>query len=188
MLEEALQVGWRPVLAGAATLGIGVAAGWVLASEPHRRPVRAVRWWLSVLLRGVRHRRTTVRALVIFLNNTTVMALLVAMGGLPGGAWAASCAIGTAMGMALRRLDVADLGPAVENPAPPRPGHTFGMILSMLEIPAILLGLGLSLGQLAAPNHLDAAQVWRIFGTILLPTLAVAALGEAVMLGRFHAR
>jgi len=59
-----------------------------------------------------------------------------------------------------------------------------GFALNLVEIPAIVIVAGLSMGQLAAPNGLSMSAVWRIFAALVLPALALAAGGEALWIGR----
>ena len=59
-----------------------------------------------------------------------------------------------------------------------------GFVLNLVEVPAIVVAVGLSMGQLAAPNELSAPELWRIFGLLVLPVLVVAAGGESLWIGR----
>ena len=56
-----------------------------------------------------------------------------------------------------------------------------GIALNMLEPPAIVVTLGLTLGLRTIP--LTCEQAWQTFGVWVVPALFVAAAGEALWLG-----
>lgn len=186
MFAELARIGLRPTIAGVAVLGIGLLAGQGLAAHPEFVPVRAIRFWLSrVLIPGARHARFVVRFLTVFCNNACTSALLIAAGAFPGGAWVAVAAVSVSMGIAIRVLAAGDLPWPRGDEEAARDGWVrFGMLLNLLEAPAIVIVLGLSMGRLAAPNGLKTAEIWHIFATIVLPVLIIAAAGEALWLGR----
>ena len=190
MWEDLTRIGGRPIAAGLATAAIGLAAGWIMAGEARWLPVRLIHAWVKgVLLPGVRRRRSVVRFLVPFLNNSIVLAMLVLAGGYPGGGWAGVCLLGLAMGIALRSVNVEDVAPTPVPALPPRAfPYRLGLLLNMLEVPAIVIALGLAMGQVAAPNGLPGADAWRVFGTWVMPALAAAAAGESLWLGQLQGR
>ena len=78
------------------------------------------------------------------------------------------------------RADV--LSSSLEHPGTTAPIKTMiGVALNLLEPPAIVLVIGLSLGRTAAP--LPAGVAWEMFVVWAVPLLLAAAAGEALWLG-----
>ncbi len=59
-----------------------------------------------------------------------------------------------------------------------------GMALNLLEVPAILITLGLSMGRGGATSGLLSGDVWTAYAVAVAPLLLIAAGGEALWLGR----
>ena len=192
MLTDVLGIGLRPTLAGVAVLIIAAVAGWGMAAHGGFIPVRAVRFWMErVILRALHHRRWSARAAIILCNNTAICALLVLAGGWPGGSWTAVTVVGLSMGIALRSLAGSPEAPGLEalqpdSDAPPKTDLLLwlGLLLNLIEVPAIIVTLGLSMGQLASPNDLSPDEMWGVFLILVTPALLVAAAGEALWIGR----
>lgn len=176
---------WPNMLMGLALLVFAIVAGHSIARDPSLRFVRATRWWVHrVVLPLVRHPSGLVRAVSIFVNNASIMAVLVAVGVWPWAAIGVTGLVGVSMGVALRLLsgELLDFDPEQTELTPGDAALLrFGMGLNMLEPPAILASIGLGIGALAA--GLDRADVWRSFVTGVLPLAGVAAIGEAMWLG-----
>jgi hypothetical protein len=203
VLEDLASIGWRPTLIGIVVLVIGAIAGWGMAGDRAFAPARWLRWWLErIILPGLRQGSWLGRALMIFLNNAAICALLILAGGLPAGAWVAVVVVGLSLGAAMRMLtdprwDVSippELGEA-EDPASevsddgaPPAGldrvASLGVLLNLLELPAIAIALGLTMGRLAVPNNLVPTDIWRIYASWVAPLLVVAAAGESLWIGR----
>ena len=124
------------------------------------------------------------RAATIFLNNTAVLAAVVALGVWTVAAFLGVAALGLSLGIGLRILSgsLDDLAvPAGGSSGHARRAVTFGVVLNLLEPPAIVLALGLALGRRAIP--LAGAETWTVFAFWVVPALLAAAAGEALWLG-----
>lgn len=176
---------WPNMLMGVALLVFAMVAGHSIARDPSLGFVRATRWWVHrVVLPLVRHPSGIVRAVSIFVNNASIMAVLVAVGVWPWAAIGVTALVGVSMGVALRLLsgELLDFDPEQTQLTPGDAALLrFGMGLNMLEPPAILASMGLGIGAIAA--GLDRTDVWRSFLTVVLPLAGVAAMGEAMWLG-----
>ena len=192
VFDELFQIGVKPILAGSAVIVIGLVVGLGISAHRGFFFVRAVRWYVErVVLRALRGRGWTGRALFIFLNNCLVCGAMVAAGMLPGGSWTAIILVGLSMGVAIRALSELDdeHQTAQDKQAADGKGGQdvaawMGMILNLIELPAIVLTLGLSMGRLAAVNHLADAEVWSVFVRWVIPALALGACGEALWMCR----
>jgi len=172
-------------LAGTVLVVVAVWVGWTTAATGSGALVRLIRWWLErVMLPQLGTLSWTHRAAVIATNNLLILAALVALG-----RWLVPVLIGTAlcgvsMGIALRLLP--DLASGFDlPPADDEQGSGWrmrvGIILNLLEPPAIILALGLAIGRNAIP--LPSAEAWAAFGTWVVPAMLLAAGGEALWLG-----
>lgn len=195
MVEDVAAIGWRPILIGTVVLLIGSVAGWGMAGDRSFAPANWLRWWMvRFILPGLRHRFWLARLGVIFLNNATICALTIAAGALPAGAWAAVVLLGLSLGTGMRMLTdprweiVLPEAPeaAAEPEQPPALDRVaaLGILVNMLELPAIALTLGLAMGRGPLPNHLAPEAIWRIYACWIAPLLLIAAGGEALWLGR----
>jgi hypothetical protein len=183
-------IGVRPMLAGAAVILAAAVAGWGISPDVDFPPVRFIRWWVEhAALRIIRHPSWVLRAVAIFVNNSAVCAVLVLAGGLPTGAWVGVTVAGLSLGIAMGLLSRGGGGfPLGRAPVPPESradlGVLVGVALNVLEIPAIVVAVGLAMGRLAAPNRLSGETVWMLFVSWVVPALAVAAGGESLWIGR----
>ncbi len=197
MLSNLLIIGLRPIVAGAAVLVTGAVAGWGMSRYEDFLPVRLVRAWVErVVIVGVRSRSWARRTIFIFANNSVVCAALVLLGALPAGAWVAITLVGLSMGAAMqvlgsrhvegrrvRQLE-GDAGDGSDRRETNDWPTIVGLALNLIEVPAILLTLGLAMCQRAAPVGLPTPELWRMFLALVLPALLVSACGESLWLGR----
>ena len=189
MYTDLTNIGWEPALAGTIVLIIGAISGWGIAATPTFPPVIVVRFWVDrVILPALRNRMWVFRTTVIFGNNATICALVILAGKLPSGAWVAVVLVGLAIGIAFRLLGESDVvnTPGDDSDAPPRADALvqIGLVLNLLEIPAIVITMGLSMGQLAKPNGLSSDSIWNIFAVWVMSLLLIAAAGESLWIGR----
>ena len=187
-------------LIGGVLVVICVPLGWKLGCRERGWLYRATCWWFAqvaqpLLACGSWSRR----ALIIAVNNSAVCGVLVLLGVLGGVAWLWVALMGVSLGIALKLLAALaweDSGLAVaevEEPGstagPPRSASRqrklltgIGFALNLLELPAILLSLGLCLGQGAWDVILGWQRALALFVLLVLPLLLVAAAGEALWL------
>ncbi|HRX85121.1 MAG TPA: hypothetical protein P5572_08890 [Phycisphaerae bacterium] len=194
MLETLAGIGWRPIFFGTLVLVIAAVAGWGMAGDRGFAPAHWLHWWIGrIILPGLRHGSWFARLGVIFLNNASICALVIAAGSAPAGAWAAIVAVGLSLGSALRMLTdprwefpIAVEPPRTEQGGPAAPDRVtaFAVLVNMLELPAIALTLGLAMGRRAVPNGLSADAVWLVYACWVVPLLLIAAGGEALWIGR----
>ena len=159
--------------------------GWQIATARRLAPVRIVHWWIAdVILPLLSTRSWWKRAGMIFINNITLLAILVFMGRFSGVATVGIAAIGLSMGIALRAMNEST---GVFAGFPRTPGDRalrrirIGMTLNMLEPPAIIAALGLAMGRM---NYgIDPQQTWLLFSLWILPPMLIAAAGEALWMG-----
>jgi len=179
---------WRYMLVGTCVTLVGIFVGWIVGTRDSFAPVRGIAWWVRhVVLPLIQARRWHKRAAMIFANNTLVLALLVALGIWRNVAVAAIALLGLNLGIALRVLD--NEGISLSRPYPTldlatRRRMTAGVLLNMLEPPAIVIALGLALAR-GGPSA-DHVLIWRTFAICVIPALALAAGGEALWLGAYH--
>jgi len=173
------------MLIGVALMVLSATAGWIIARFRDFFPVRVVSWWLSrIVLPLLSARQWLKRMLIIFANNTLVLALLVALGTWHVGGRIGVILAGLSVGMALFLLGdhLGDTRLGME-PLTRRAQRlvTVGVLLNLLEIGAIIITLGMAVG--AAELGLSRTAVWTVFGILVMPNLLVAAGGEALWLG-----
>lgn len=170
---------------GTGLLVAGAGAGWVSGQASRLPPVRLIAVWVRrVVLPLLRCQSWWRRATGIFVNNLSILAALLAVGrwhgvSLVGVAW-----LGLSLGIGLRVLSGAsdefgelDLG----SDSRARRCIRIGVALNLLEPPAIILTIGLSLSRAAVP--LSAPQVWETFALWVVPLTLLAAAGEALWMG-----
>jgi hypothetical protein len=173
------------MIIGLMLLVAGTCIGWVIGRSASLLPVRWVTWWVShVVMPMIRSRRWWRRAALIFINNATILGILLAAGFdriLPV---LLIASVGVSLGIGLRvlscREDLFSMDPPDSGPTT-GPQVTVGFALNLLELPAIVLAVGLSLGRKATP--LAASLAWEAFAVWVLPLLILGAAGEALWLG-----
>ncbi len=178
------------MLLGSVLMGLSVAVGWILARFRTSWPVRYVDWWLShIVIPLLRARRWSNRTIIIFSNNTLVLGLLVALGRWHAPGRIGVIVAGLMLGIAVHRLSER-LSPDsfLTEPTDRRTQRliTLGVALNLLEIVAIIVSLGLTIG--ATDLQIPSDQIWRVFRVLVVPTLLVAAAGEALWIGATVAR
>lgn len=182
---EVLDAVWLSALLGAILLAAASVAGWVMSKHPSVPAVRAVDWWVKHVVLPLLRRRTWIgRGAVIFINNIVILGGIVALGPWPGASVLMVIVVGLSLGIAFRLLlerPDENLAPRLQLPPAQRRKVQMGMTLNMLEPPAIILALGLSLGQWMADQ--SAADAWKAFVLWVLPAMLLAAAGEGLWLG-----
>lgn len=188
-LEMALSVWWE-ALVGSVAIVVGAALGWRLGAARDVLFVRAVSWWLDrivgpLIVSGTWLRRTA----IIGANNALVCGVVVLIGPLGHLAWLGVATLGLGLGTALRLMSVGP--PPDEDEAEPTPMtqggrllESVGLVLNLLEVPAIMLSAGLGLAQGAVSSAADLATALHVFAVIAVPLLIVSAGGEALWMGR----
>jgi len=170
---------------GTGLLILATALGWSAGRHRALPPVRLIGWWVRLVVAPlIRSPSWPRRSATIFLNNAAVLAVIVALGRWLIAAYASVTVLGLSLGLGLRILAGLD-GDLAVHVRPGRP-HVrrkliIGVALNLLEPPAIVLALGLSLGRQTAP--LDESRVWSLFATWVVPLLVLAAVGEGLWLG-----
>ncbi len=179
---------WPAVILSALLLTGGVLAGWRMARAESAPIVRLIAWWLShIIIPWLRSGSWWARAATIFVNNTLVLAAVVAAGFRPGFGALAVAMLGLSLGIGLRILSTREDRFAA--PSQLADGWTkfrvrTGVALNLLEPPAILLATALGLARFWMP--LPGLQAWLTYGLCAVPLLFVAACGEALWLGVYR--
>ena len=176
---------WKCSLVGTVLIVTAVWVGWLSGPARSFPLVRFIRWWLvRVMLPRLGSPSWWYRAGVIAVNNISILAVVMALGVWPVAALISVALCGVSMGIALRILPDMPSGftfPASDWPAGFRWRVWTGVILNLLEPPAIVLAIGLSIGQRSIP--LAADQAWASFALWVVPAMLLAAGGEALWLG-----
>ncbi len=186
-----------PMVAGGLLMLMAVGVGWSVAAQPSFLAVRGVSHWIfEIVLPLVRSRSGVVRTAVIFVNNTCVCALLVSLGPWGIGPWCGIVIVGWTLGAAMRLMTDAsvDVSAASDGDCggvfwvPPRDVSLrrrvrIGVLLNLLEPPAIAISIGLSLGQNAVWESIGSSRAWGLFLILVVPLLFLAAIGESLWLG-----
>ncbi len=184
-VESALGV-WRESLVGGAMIVLATVVGWRVGRAHRVWPVRVVSGWLTYVVDPLIASRSWLRrASIIAANNASIAAAVVAIGSLGQAAWLAVGGVGLALGVALRLMCDDDA------PAEDQAGHTptdwrrsvpeaIGLVLNLLEVPAIMLAAGAALAQGAMSSRLTSSEAWSVYGWVVLPLLVVGAAGEAL--------
>jgi hypothetical protein len=176
---------WLGAALGTGLALVGTGLGWTLGQSRSLVPVRVVAWWVRRVVVPLLHARSWWRrAAVIFANNVSLLAILTALGRWHWAALVGVAGLGVGLGIGIRVLS----GEPRVNLQPDRAPRTdanwgfgLGIALNLLEPPAIILAIGLSLGRLAVP--LSPMDVWQTFALWVVPATALAAAGESLWLG-----
>jgi len=172
---------------GMAAAGVCVLLGWWIGRYRSFAIVRLVGWWISrVVLPILRSPSWAARASTIAANNLSACALLIVMGTTFPTAWLGVIGLGLSLGIAVRALSADEIGDAsLGDNMPDRNAAKMvvGMTLNMLEPPAIVIAVGLCLGQRAMPAGVAMRQAWESFAICVVPALLLAGAGEALWLG-----
>lgn len=188
MLTQGLELfgrlGFSMVL-GTTLIVLATVAGWLLAGFQHFFFVRWVNFWVKrVVIPLLRTPSWSRRTVTIFANNALVLAAILLLG-----SWGISSRLGVvlaglSLGVALRHLGeyTAD-SDSFSDPSTPGDRRRFriGIVLNLLEIGAIVVTVGLAIG--VPDSNASLAQAWTLYGFGVVPTLLVAAGGEALWMG-----
>jgi hypothetical protein len=180
---------WQEALVGGAVILVAAVVGAWVGGARHHWTVRIVAWWLARVVGPLLESRAwSGRAARIAANNSLICAAVVCLGALGHVAWLAVVCVGMGLGIALRLMSSAipdTEDHAEDKPAMPRRPvlEAMGFVLNALEIPAIMLAAGLSLGQGAMSATLHLSSAMAIFGLVVVPLLVVSAAGEALWMG-----
>ncbi len=177
---------WPDLLLGAGFTLVATWFGWRLGRRRSFPPVKAIGWWVvGVVLPLLRSASWSRRTVLIFLNNGAILAVIGAVGGYRHGGIVGAGTLGVSLGIALRVMADASrgLGGRVGASAGPdsRWRMRIGLALNMLEPPAILVAVGLSMAR--GSLKVTTEQAWLTFAVFVLPALLFAAGGEALWLG-----
>lgn len=179
---------WLTIAWGTGLTLVATGLGWAVGQMGSTPPVRWVAWWVrTVVLPLLRCRSWWRRTVVIFANNISLLAALVAVGRWRLGALMGVAGLGVGLGIGLRILSsepTAAMDPCPEYSARVRRRIRIGIVLNLLEPPAIMLAIGLSLAR--QPMPLSPGQVWETFLVWVVPATLLAAGGEALWLGAIH--
>ena len=174
--------------------------GWWLGCRQRGALYCITCWWFAQVAQPLLACESwSRRALIIAANNSTVCGALVLLGALGHVAWLGVVLMGVSLGIALRllvALPLKEAGPAdseatkAQGPiearrleSPHRKLLTgIGFALNLLEPPAILLSLGLCLGQGAWGTIINLKPALTLFVLLAFPLLLIAAAGEALWL------
>ena len=175
---------WLESVLGTLVILVGVGIGWMVGSNRRNWLVLPVAWWLAHVVRPLLLSRSWLRrAVIIALNNALICFAVVLLGSAGPGAWLGVASIGLGLGIALRQM----LPIPMDEPdgvQSTRAGRrvlvTIGLILNLIEIPAIMLTAGVALSQGAWSSTLQLSDGLSLFGGFVVPMLAVAAAGEAM--------
>ena len=179
---------WRHAVVGSLLGLVAAIAGWRLARDACVPPVRLMAWWVRrVVVPLLSYRGWWRRFFVIFLNNVTILSVLVGLGRWAVWPIVGVAIVGLSLGMAMRLLGERHHDSVVlDSEASVTFLVRLGVAMNMLEPPAIVLAIGLSLAQ--RPLGLSDEQAWWTFGVWGAPMLLLAAGGEALWLGWLHPR
>jgi len=185
------------LLGGALIIGC-VVIGWHIGRERQARFVCLISWWLDHIVRPLLTQCSWLRrTAVIAVNNSLVCLAMVLLGAFWSLAWLGVLFVGLGLGVAMRlligeQLDAygeIDAEPDVHDENEPSKDETehhlgwlttIGVILNLLEVPAIMLSAGLSLSQGSLSSAVNLHEVLSAYVSIVLPMLVIAATGEAL--------
>lgn len=172
-------------LIGGAVLIACVCVGWRVTRSRRGWLIRCTSYWFDHVVRPLLSSRSWVRrAAIIAVNNSLVCAGLVLLGSLGHPTWLGIAAVGLGLGAGLRLImefaETDTTGTKLGRWQRVLAG--LGVALNLLEPPAILLSVGLSLTQGAIAETLDLGLALGLYGRFVLPMLLAAAAGEALWL------
>ncbi|MHC4672752.1 MAG: hypothetical protein ACYTBZ_09745 [Planctomycetota bacterium] len=178
---------WQESLVATAVIVICVLVGWKAADVHDRWAVRAVKWWMDhVVYRVLTSPSWLKRTLMIAANNSLICLCAVLLGALGHLAWLAVAGIGFCLGVALHLMIKATAVDRDDRETPISRNKTLtaiGMLLNLLEVPAIMLSAGLSLAQCALTSTIDLSAALSVFGWFAMPMFIIGAAGESLWMG-----
>lgn len=179
---------WRACLVGGVAIITGVILGWFLGQARGSGLVRLVVWWVEHVVRPlVRSRSWFRRAAIIAANNALVCLVAVLLGAFGSLAWLAVGGLGLSLGVSMRLTMGGN--PFLDPGRPPtslgRGLEVLGLLLNLLEVPALLMAAGLCLGQGAWPAGIGLGAALGAFVWCVVPLLAIGAAGEALWMCQY---
>ncbi len=163
---------------------VGVWAGWTMATSGKFVVVRLIDRWVELfVLPLVKSESWLTRFAGILANNATLCAIVVAAGATRPTAIAAVASLGFTLGVGFHLLGRRAGDMTLPESAARTPRVSIGLALNMLELLAIVVALGLCLGQGVFSGGIEGAIKWHMFGLMVLPLLVLAAAGEGMWLG-----
>lgn len=176
---------WPNMIMGTVLFGVAVGVGLSIGRSRSFVIVRGVQWWVESVIIPLLYRRFwLIRFLTIFVNNMTILIGLVMLGTWSSVAIAGVALVGFSMGIALRvfsNLPESFTVPEDQVDKSDRRWFRIGMLLNLLEPPAIIIALGVALGKTSA--SLTDEQGWAIVLYWIFPAMLLAAGGEALWMG-----
>lgn len=169
-------------LTATVVLLMGTMLGYKFAVVPGNPFRLLARVWFAVVAGPLLHARTWfTRTRIIAANNSLSCLLLVVAGTGAGqiGGWLALALVGGGLGTGLRGLRAVPM--AVAPPSPEtRRFYIAGLLMNLLEIPAIILCAAIGLAGGALTSELTLQEGLGLFAWIAFPLLLVAAAGEGL--------
>jgi len=176
---------WPHMMMGTVLLLIGIVIGWGVSRTRSFVLVRWIRVWVSRVMLPLLYKRSwLLRTITIFANNMTILIGLIVLGRSSFAAIAGVAFVGLSMGIALRVLSEQPesfAAPGDSMSATDRRRFRIGLLLNLLEPPAIIVAMGMSMGRTIAP--LTHEQIWEIVSCWIFPAMLLAACGEALWIG-----
>ncbi len=181
---------WPSMLVGTGLVIASTGAGLGVGSFQTLSIVRWVDGWIALVVAPMlRSHSWLIRFLIIFANNTAILAIVLAAGFWTPAAYCAIVAVGVMLGIGLKVLSGKTEG-VFANEQDELPASDWRMLvgfaLNMLEPPAIIFTVGLSVGLHRLPQGTE--QAWQAFFEWTVPALAFAAAGESLWIGARHQR
>ncbi|MBN1343190.1 MAG: hypothetical protein JXQ73_10945 [Phycisphaerae bacterium] len=186
LLLDSVVAVWRESVLAGVVIVAATAIGWRIGAARDHLMARWVAWWLEHVVRPLMASRGWLRrATIIAANNSLVCVTLVVVGPLGSLAWAAVACVGVSLGIALRLMLPVSAPEEEDGVEATRERRRpivegIGLTLNLLEIPAIAISAGLSLGQGAMSSAMALPTALWVFAWVALPLLVVAAAGEAL--------
>lgn len=176
---------WPHMLIGMLWMILNIGIGLSLGRVRSFFLVRGVHWWMSHVMVPLLFKQFWwLRTITIFVNNMAILFGLILLGTWLYAALIGIGLVGLSMGIALRVLS--DLPESFATPddqmcESDRRRFRTGMMLNLLEPPAIIVALGLSLGRTIAPlSHIEISEIISCW---IFPAMLLAACGEALWIG-----
>lgn len=182
-LHSALDV-WFESLVGSVIAFVCMGIGWRAGAVRESLAVRITMGWLNHIVRPLFASRSWLRRLVIIAGNNAMMsAIVVGLGRFGHLAWLGVVCLGLGLGIALRLMltvPVEDQEGTDMQSRRDRVLTGIGLVLNLIEVPALMLTTGLALSQGALSASLDLKAAMTVFAVVTLPMLVVSAAGEAL--------
>lgn len=182
-LDSTLDI-WLESLLGSLVAFACIGLGWRAGATRESPATRVTMWWLNHIVRPLFVSRSWLRRMVIIAgNNSLICAVVVILGRLGHLAWLGVVCVGLGLGIALRLMlsvPVEDQDDSETHSARVRVLTGIGLVLNLIEVPALMLTAGLALSQGAISSTLDTRSALTVFAGVALPMLIVSAAGEAL--------